>query len=185
MIGIINRLLVDFVETRGGKQAVADVLVAADLPANHTFRSHTHYENKDWETVYAAAVAASGETRDDFEWAFGTFAGERLYTYYPHLVKECKSARELIAYQPKIHNTLAELIGTPEQRQAVNYKFRLETHDDDLVMHYHSPNRMCTFYRSLATWAAAHFNETVAITEAKCMKRGDAECEMHLQFASQ
>lgn len=183
MIGVINGLLFEFLEDRWGVETLDQLRAKMELPADFYFRQHRYYDDKQWQQLYSAAIELVGETREDFEWEFGAFSGERLITRHPNLVKDCKSARELIMYQPTIHNRLGEVIGDTLQRQAIAYKFRLDEDGETVIMHYGSQNQMCIFYRSLAMWAAAHYGETVTIEEVRCMRHGGAECELHLHFS--
>lgn len=183
MIGVINSLLFDYVEDRHGAQKLTDLKAHLALPADYSFRLDTYYGDDDWQDVYAKTITFVGGEREALEWDFGYFCGFALAKQFPTFVKGCTCARDLIVRQPKIHNAIGNSITDPSKRQIINQKFTLEERDGKIVMHYVSPNHLCTFYRSLATWAGEQFGETLTIHEPRCLKNGDGECEIHLQYA--
>jgi hypothetical protein len=183
MIGVINSLLFDYIEARHGAAKLTELKAHLSLPANYTFRLDTYYGDDDWRDVYGKAIAFFSGDRDAFEWDFGYFCGDALAGQFPTFVKGCTCARDLIVRQPKIHNAIGNSINDPSKRQIINQKFTLEERDDKIVMHYVSPNQLCGFYRSLATWAGEKFGENLIIHEPHCMRKGDAECEIHLHYS--
>jgi hypothetical protein len=94
----------------------------------------------------------------------------------------CKTSRQFLELQPEIHNTFAFGLQRPADREAVREKFQLEKLDDELVVHYRSPNQLCDMYKAIANHVFRHYGETATIEERKCMKRGDAECELSIRW---
>jgi hypothetical protein len=183
MIGIINSLLFDYIEGNYGTARLLALKEHLALPNDYQFRLDTYYADDEWQDVYAKTITFIGGDREQVEWDFGYFSGEALVKQFPTFVRGCTCARDLIIRQPKIHNAIGNSVTDPGKRKIINQKFTLEERTDQVVMHYVSYNKMCTFYRSLATWAGEHFGETVTIDEPRCMKRGDAECEIHLHYS--
>ena len=183
MIGVINSLLFDYVEAHYGATKLHELKQHLLMPADYTFRIDTYYADNEWQDTYRKTITFIGGERDKVEWDFGYFCGDALKQQFPTFIKGCTCSRDLIVRQPKIHNAIGNSVNDPSTRQIINQKFTLEERDDKIVMHYVSVNQLCTFYRSLATWVSEQFGETVTIDEPRCMKRGDAECEIHLRFA--
>lgn len=182
MIGIINALLFDYIEAQHGIEKLKALKARLNMPDDYSFRIDTYYADTEWQDIYQKTAAFVGVEREAMEWGFGYFSGKALVNQFPTFVSGCTCARDLIVRQPKIHNIIGNSVNDPGTRKIINQKFTLEERDDKVVMHYVSPNQLCTFYRSLATWAGEHFGETVTIQEPRCMKKGDSECEIHLQY---
>ncbi|MCU0466080.1 MAG: heme NO-binding domain-containing protein [Anaerolineae bacterium] len=181
MIGMIDRLLFEFVHDHWGSEAEAKMR-AATATEGQDFRGDVYYPDTQWKTNLKAAMDITQLDEEALIWAFGHYSGVALTSMYSGFITGAMTARDIITRQPRIHNTLASSFNTEAERQKVNEKFRLEEFANHTVMHYQSSNQLCTFYRSLAQWVADHFNETIEVTEPNCLKRGDHECEIHIRY---
>jgi hypothetical protein len=103
---------------------------------------------------------------------------------FPKWFEMCKTSRQFLEMQPEIHNTFAHGLRRPEDRQAVMDKFRLEKLDDELIVHYRSRHHLCDMYKAIAERVFQHYQDRATIEEPRCMKRGDAECELRLRWSS-
>lgn len=181
MIGLINRLLFDYVESKWGAGMCEQIRTETGVK-HAEFRMDVYYPDTEWQAVYTKAIELSKMSQDEMEWEFGIFSGNALTSQFSGFMAGATSAREMITRQPRIHNTLAMAFHDSAERAKINEKFHLEEFPDHTVMHYSSANKLCVFYRSLAQWVADHYGENIEITETKCMKRGDEECEIHIRY---
>jgi hypothetical protein len=99
----------------------------------------------DDEAQRLARTAFERITFDDVAEVFFTDTLHRFPTWF----SMCKTSRQFLEMQPEVHNTFAHGLQHPEQRNAVRDKFRLDKLDDELVVHYRSPNRLCDLYRAI------------------------------------
>lgn len=182
MIGVISSLLVEYLDLKHGAQVVDQLRAQMPADHDHRYRIDAYYDESAWQEVYAKAIELVGQDRETFEWDFGIYSGIRLVGEYPTFVQGCTGARDMLLRQPKIHNAIGQSLMDSTVRRAVDMKFNLEPLPDKVIMHYRSPNKMCTYYRSLATWVGDHFGEDTEIHEPRCLKRGDSECEIHVRF---
>lgn len=180
MIGIINKLLFEFVGHRWGDEAEGKLRAATGTEAVE-FRMDTYYPDTEWQAQLAAALTVTDTDEETFVWDFGYYCGVALLQGFSGFVRGVTTAREVISRQPRIHNTLSATFAG-EERKKINEKFRLEELTDRSIMHYQSPNRLCTLYRSIAQWAADEFGDVIEIHEPRCQKRGDPECEIHIIY---
>lgn len=181
MIGLINRLLFDYVESKWGA-AMCERIKAETGVSHSEYRMDVYYEDSEWQAVYKKAIELSGMTQDELEWEFGYFSGNALTQQFSGFMTGAVTARDMISRQPRIHNTLAMAFHDPAARAKINEKFHLEEFENHTVMHYASPNQLCTFYRSLAQWVAEHYQEDIVIQEHQCMKHGADECEIRIDY---
>ncbi|MCU0475577.1 MAG: heme NO-binding domain-containing protein [Anaerolineae bacterium] len=180
MIGIINKLLFEFVGHQWGAETEGKLRAETGTQMVE-FRMDTYYPDTEWQAQLAAALRVTGQAEEAFVWDFGHYCGVELLKGFSGFVRGVTTTREVITRQPRIHNTLSSTFAR-EDRDRINEKFRLAELSDRTIMHYQSPNRLCTLYRSIAQWVADEFGDTIVIEEPRCQKRGDAECEIHIIY---
>jgi hypothetical protein len=182
MIGLINHLLFEYVDQKWGHDVSDQIKAKVSLPVDTQFHMNKFYQEDEWQRIFQSAVELTGVEAETFEWDFGQFCGQALPGQFQGFMKGITSTRDMLVRQPKIHNTISMSLSDTEDRNKVNSKFSLEQHPDRTIMHYASPNGMCTFYRSLASWMGDYFSENIEVTECKCTKHGDEACEIHVIY---
>ena len=184
MLGYPFRPMLQAIEVRGGPAAVAEVKRRAGVPPDRTYRMSETYADEECQRLLAAAGEVLGlrteETCDLWAEAFLKDTQKRFPVWY----RMCANSRALLEYHPEIHVGFAASLPDPKASQAVLNKFRLEKLEQELIVHYRSPNRLCKLYRALARRVIAHYGDEASIEETRCLHRGDAECEIHIRWAS-
>jgi Haem-NO-binding len=176
VLGYPLKTLLNAIEIRYGHEAVVQTLAEAGLPADRVYRLNEPYDESEAQRL---TVAASQRLSvEDIADAFFTDTLARFPTWY----EMCRTSREFLEMQPEIHNTFAVGLQRPEERDAVRNKFRLEKLDDELVVHYRSPNRLCDIYKAIARRVFQHYQDKATIDEPRCMKRGNVECELRIRW---
>jgi Haem-NO-binding len=153
-------------------------LAEAGLPADRTYRLNEPYDDSEAQRLSVAAFQRISV--EDIAKAFF----EDTLVRFPTWFEMCKTSRQFLEMQPEIHNTFAHGLRRPEDRKAVMDKFRLEKLDDELIVHYRSPHHFCDMYKAIAERVFQHYQDRATIEEPRCMKRGDAECELRLRWSS-
>ena len=176
MLGYPLKLLLNGIERRHGREAVAQTLAAAGLPADRVYKLNELYTDDEAQCLTVAATQLLSVVDIAAEFFRDTL--ERFPTFF----EMCKTSREFLEMQPEIHNTFAHGLQRPEERDAVRDKFRLEKLDDELVVHYRSPHHFCDMYKAIAQKVFRHYHEKATIDESRCMKRGDSECELRIHW---
>lgn len=176
MLGYPLKVVMEAIERRHGRQAVVKILTEAGLPNDHVYRLNVPYS--DSEATRLTAAAFHFLSIEDIADAFFNDTLKRFPTWYAM----CKTSREFLEMQPEIHNTFALGLQRPQERQAVQDKFRLEKLEDELVVHYRSANRLCEIYKAIAQQVFRHYRDEATIDETMCMNRGDAECELRIRW---
>src|SRR5262245_41323286 len=176
MLGYPLKLLLNGIDRRYGREGVVQALAEAGLPADRVYRLNDLYSEDEAQRLAAAALQRI--TVEDIAEVFFEDTRVRFPTWF----EMCKTSREFLEMQPEIHNTFAVGLQRPEDRDAVRDKFRLEKLDDQLVVHYRSPNRMCDIYKAIAQRVFHHYHEKANIDEPRCMKRGNDECELRIRW---
>jgi hypothetical protein len=154
------------------------VLEEAGIPVDRVYRLNVPYS--DTEAQSLTAVASHRLSLEDIAEAFFKDTLARFPTWFGM----CKTSRQFLEMQPEIHNTFAQGLQRPEEQADVREKFRLEKLEDELVVHYRSPNRLCEMYKAIARNVFRHYQDNATIDEPTCMNRGDAECELRIRWTS-
>jgi hypothetical protein len=176
VLGYPLKLLLNAIESRHGREGVVRALAEAGLPADRLYNMNESYADTEAQRLSAAAFQFISV--EDIAEAFFNDTIVR----FPMWFQMCKTSREFLEMQPEIHNTFAHGLQRPEDREAVRDKFRLEKLDDELVVHYRSPNRMCDMYKAIAQHVFRHYQDQATIEETLCVKRGDPECELRIRW---
>ena len=176
MLGYPLKLLLNLVEERYGREGVSRALAEAGLPSDRTYRLNEPYSDNEAQRLTAAAFQHL--SLEEIAAAFFKDTLERFPTWF----QMCKTSRAFLEMQPEIHNTFAHGLQRPEDRDAVRDKFRLEKLEDELVVHYRSPNRLCGMYKAIAQHVFEYYKEHASIEEPRCMEHGDDECELRIRW---
>jgi predicted hydrocarbon binding protein len=182
MVGVIHQLFFEFLEKTFGAPTVAAVKAKAGVPEGHEYRMDAAYSDEEWQRIVGAAVALSGLEAEKAEVAFARFCGDALSQRMAGFFKTAKNTREFLKQQPSIHNMMASSVRDAVARRQIGDKFKVEDRNGETVVHYASPNRHCALYRGLAEWMAEYYREAIEVSEARCQKRGDPECEIHVKY---
>jgi len=178
VLGYPLKLLLNTIESRHGREVVAQTLVEAGIPTDRVYQLNEPYADSEAQRLTAAAMQRISV--EDIAEAFFNDTRSRFPTWFAM----CKTSRQFLEMQPEIHNTFAHGLQRPQDRDAVRDKFRLEKLADELVVHYRSPHRLCEMYKAIARQVFKHYGDDASIEEPKCMNRGDAECELRLRWSS-
>jgi Haem-NO-binding len=182
MIGLIPKLLVDFVEREGDAGAARRTLEAAGVPPERHYRLDSPYDDGEVGRLWSACVSELGLTPGEFEARYAVFFGEDAKQRWPAWFRMSANAREFLLRQPTIHNSLATGLHDPEERRAVADKFHIEAPPGGLVVHYRSPHQLCGLYIALARWVLDQYGERATVDEVACRRRGAPECEIHVRW---
>ncbi len=182
MLGYPFKPMLQAIEAKGGSAAVAEVKRRAGVPPERTYRMNETYADDECQRLLVAAGdfldLCLEETCDLWAEAFLKDTRKRFPVWY----QMCANSRALLEYHPEIHIGFAAGLADPKASQAVTDKFRLEKLQQELIVHYRSPNRLCMLYRALAQRVIAYYGDEARIEETRCQHHGDAECEIHIRW---
>ena len=184
MVGMVQKLLLDMVESVGGQEAVEDVKRRSGVSLDKHFNMNEVYEDDEWQRLFASTCDVLQLSREQAIEAFADYFFKDAIKRWPAWFSMSCSAREFLQRQPKIHNGFASAVDDQSAGEAINDKFKLETNEAEIIMHYRSPNRLCDLYKALASRIITHYDDEATIEEFLCMHQGDEECEIHIRWAA-
>jgi len=177
--GIIFNVVEEVVTGRYGDDTWDSLLDAAELDGSYT--SLGSYPDEDLSRLVAAASETLGIPADDVVRSLGQGAIPLLAARYPQFFDAHGSTRQFLL-------TLNDIIH-PEVRKlypgAVVPDFDFEFDDDgSLLLGYRSQRQLCALAEGFILGAAGHYGEDVALTQLRCMLRGDDKCVIRCAFGS-
>jgi hypothetical protein len=183
MVGTIQKILLDLVESVGGRDAVREVRERAKVPKNRVFRLSEVYDDSECRRLFEVSCDVLKLSRAQILSVYAEAFGKDALKRWPKWFEMSKNSREFLIRQPKIHNYFASGVQDPEARKAINDKFVLEeVGDKTIITHYKSPNDFCDLYVLLAYWVIDHYQDAATVIHQKCRKRGDAECLIQVHW---
>jgi hypothetical protein len=97
---------------------------------------------------------------------------------FPKYFESAKNAKEFLVKVPQIHTNFPTA-GTGIIVKKIKID-RLE--EERLIFHYKSPNKLCTFMKTLIEQVLQTYGEKGNIIETQCMKRSADHCEIIVEF---
>lgn len=180
MVGLIHRLILDMLQRQYGEQMVNDILSETKAAVGHNigrhFRLDTNYSDQEFQTLLGIALKKTDLSQSDFEHVFAQHFLADALQRWPVWFQMSDSAKSFLERQPRIHNGFASSMKTQQDRDRINDKFHLDSTDDSLTVHYHSPNQLCGLYVELAKAVIKHYGDEAEVEERLCLKNGDHEC---------
>jgi hypothetical protein len=175
---MVFNLLEEILTRRFGEAFWDDLLDESAIDGAYT--SLGNYPHQQFVTLLAGAAGPLGLSTDDAIRWFGREAMPLLAQRFPGFFAPHREARSFVL-------TLNEIIH-PEVRKlypgADIPVFDFDTRSlDSLVLGYRSTRGLCLFAEGLIEGAAAHYGQSVEITQRTCTRRGDQRCEIVMRFA--
>lgn len=174
MHGIIFSQLRKYVVTKQGSRAWSTLLKHAQLE-NRSYLSVSEYPDAEMEALVSAAAKMSGQSATVVLEDFGVFIAPLLMNTYRHLIPgDWKTLDVIEKTEETIHHVVR--VQTPGAKPPVLRTTRRS--EDEVVLIYGSPRKLCALAIGIARGVANHFKETIEATQTKCMHNGAPHCEI-------
>jgi len=185
MIGLIQRVLIDHIETTYGEAVLRVILERAGI-ADLGRRIDTDYADTDTLAFFAAASDYLQLDHDALMTFYADLFIKWTRQHYPMFFAMADSAQAFLGRQPAIHAYIGAGMRDPKLRNRVNDKFRLVEQDTSrLVVEYRSANGLCKLYRALFLRVLDEFGQSGELAETLCRHRGDECCRFEMQFETE
>lgn len=178
MKGIVFNLLEEVVTREHGEAAWEAILDSAGVGGAYT--SLGSYEDDEFMGLVAVAAESLGQDEVVVVRSFGREALPLLAERYPDFFSPHPSTEPfLMTLNRIIHPEVRKLYPGAD---VPNFEFGES--NGALTMSYRSRRQLCAFGEGLIEGAAAHYGETVEISQPQCMRRGDESCEFKIVLTS-
>jgi hypothetical protein len=182
MVGLVQKILFQFIERQGGVEAVHEVKRRAGISPDRIFRIAEVYSDAEFRKLYSCSLEVLRLTEDQGVVGYAECFFADALSRFPEWFASSPNSRVLLEKQVVIHNVFASSLKNPEARKTVRDKFQIETFDDKVITHYRSPNQLCKLYRQIGKLVFDYYGDEAYFQEPKCVFKGDPECEIHIKW---
>lgn len=179
MHGVIFAELKKYVDDRLGESGWPKLLEEAGF-AGRIFLPVTTYPDADAVTLVTAAVKITGLTADAILEDFGAFMVPDLVKMYGHLLDKGWKTLDVIEHTEE---TIHMVVRSRNPGAAPPELHCSRPSKGEVVITYGSPRRMCAIAKGIARGLAAHYGESVRVSESACMHKGDPHCRISVRQA--
>jgi hypothetical protein len=175
MHGFVFLKLKDYAEHECGIGWDSLVTDAGLEAGEHAF--DRSYEDQDFDRLVTALAGKAGRPEAYVLESFGMFLTPELFEIarFMDLVQEDWGTLDLLEHLKRaVHGTLhsADPLFEPPPLEAVRTK------DDEILVFYHSPRKLCPLLKGIIKGAADHYGETIGVKDDRCVENGDSGCQL-------
>jgi hypothetical protein len=172
MHGLMFAELKKYVDQKVGGEAWNTLLDTAGL-GGRIYMPVQEYPDADIVALVGAASQATGRTVQAILEDFGEYIVPDLLKMYGSLLERGWKTLDVIEHtEETIHRVVRSR--NPGARPPELSCTR--PGPDEVVISYRSARKMCSVAKGISNGIAAHFGESIAVTQSVCMLRGDPEC---------
>lgn len=175
MMGIINNLVLSFVEEKKGKEAKQKLL--KEMERSEDYQPQRIYAEEEFQKLFKATVSIFNLPAEKAEGEFAKYVGKLLPKAFSGYFEQAKNTRELLRMVPSIHTEYPTLAGAPSAKLTI-----LKDNEGEFVFYYNSPNQLCIFLMTLTQCVLDYYKEKATIEETQCKKKGAEFCRVAIRW---
>lgn len=176
--GLIFFELKKFVDSELPEGSWDKIIADAGL-ADSYYTPLREYPDAEAGALVAAASKLANVDAQAVLASFGEFIAPHLLGMYKHLIKPSWKTLEVIENTENVIHEVVR-VKNPGAHPPVLKAKRISP--KELELHYGSQRKMCAVAKGISKGIAAHFGESLAVTERSCMLQGALECVIGLRI---
>lgn len=180
MKGVINKGIQEYAEANFGAD-VWETIKARARCEEFVFAPTQDYPDELTPRLIEAASAILNLPLETVQVEYGKFMVPNTLkeTYPPYFALAGKSAWEFLHRLDEIHSHVTRHLenARPPRLQCKQLSAR------QLLIHYHSPRRLCSVLRGLILGVGICFGQDLSVRETACMRRGDQKCTFEVTLS--
>ena len=179
MKGVVFTLFNELVETQFGLETWDHLLTTVNPASEGIYTAGETYPDEELLALVGALSDKTNIPAPDLVRAFGEYMFPKLAENYPVFLENESSLKSFLkTVHDVIHVEVRKLFpeaGLP----TIEYE---DPAENQLIMLYRSPRKMCHLSEGLINGAAKHFATPTIIGHEICMHKGDDHCRLELTF---
>jgi hypothetical protein len=179
--GIIFNELRKYANASFGEKTWEALLSAAGLEGA-TYLASRSYPDEQVGAIVDAASDVSGVPKLQLLEQFGEFIAPDLLSMFRSLIRAEWRTLDVLE---NTEGTIHKVVRLQYADAAPPYLHAQRTATDEVLIVYTSPRRLCSVAKGIARGVAAHYRETIAISEDSCMLLGGNDCRIVIRLTSQ
>jgi hypothetical protein len=139
------------------------------------------YPDSEAVALIEAAARRTGATVASTLDDFGAFLVPGLVQMFGNLINPQWKTLDLILNTEKSIHTVLRAVSPAAKPPSLECT---RTADEEVVVVYRSPRKLCALAKGIARGVANHYGEKIAIRERLCMHKGSPYCEIFIKRLS-
>ena len=180
MHGVIFVQLKKYVETKVSPEAWRALLVNAGVPGK-MYMALLAYEDAELVTLVTTASTMTGTPVPVLLKDFGSYIVPDLLKMYRSFMKPEWRTLDVIEFTESHIHTKVRTMTKGAMPPFLEAKRVSPT---SVMVHYRSKRKLCPVAEGIIQGIADHHGEKIKMSHAKCMNRGDAQCEIGVTLAA-
>lgn len=178
MQGIVFTTLAEMIEEKFDIPTLQSILDKANLE-DDAFVSTSIYPDSSLVRIVEAASEVSGITVPDLIKVYGEYLFGHFVKLHEAMILESDNLKDfLLRIDSVIHVEVSKLY-PGSSLPIFDYE---DIDENNLVMIYQSPRKMCYLAEGLVIGAAQYFNTPYKLKQTKCMHSGADHCRLEIQL---
>ncbi|WP_157964673.1 heme NO-binding domain-containing protein [Algibacillus agarilyticus] len=179
MKGIVFNVLQEFVEQNVSYIAWDNAISTLSLPSNGVYISADNYNDEELFSLVGYFCEHLTLEPSVLVRQFGEFLFASLIEMAP---AEAQNATDLRTFLNMVEHLIhVEVLKLYHDANLPSFDYP-KANDNELIMIYRSPRKLCFLSEGLILSAAKHFKEQVKVTQSQCMHQGADCCQIHVEF---
>ena len=181
MKGVVFTLLNELVEEQFGMEMWDNLIDETDPESEGIYVATDTYPDSELVNYVRVLSARLDTPAEKIIFAFGEFCLGKFSQMYPEFFE----GHDLKSFLKSVHGVIHVEVKKLHP-EAILPEFTYEERaDNQLVMKYRSPRKLCPLAEGLITGASKHFSSTVEIAHTECMHEGSDHCRLELSIGAQ
>ena len=178
MKGIVYTLLSELVEEQFGLETWDDLIDETNPESEGIYVATDTYPDSELVNYVRVLSTRLDAPAEKIIFAFGEFCLGKFHQMHPEFFDGHDFKSFLKSVHGVIHVEVKKL-----HPEAILPEFTYEEPaENQLVMKYKSPRKLCPLAEGLITGAANHYGSEVTIAHTQCMHKGDDHCRLELDI---
>jgi hypothetical protein len=167
-----------FIAEKHGEGAWSELVHLANVPPR-TWLPSQSYPDDELTRLIAQAALMAGRPEQELLEEFGEFIVPGLLGLYSALIKPAWRTLDVIEHTEA---TIHRVVRLRDQRARPPELYCSRTSPSEIQIVYRSARRLCGIAKGIPRGLAAHYGESVAVSETSCMLRGANQCEIWVRL---
>lgn len=177
MHGFIFSEIQKYVEAKFDRKTWFAILQDAGL-AEKSYENFLDYTDAEAVAIVTTASNMTGTPAGEILEDFGIFLGGDLMKVYRPVIDSNWTTIDFLA---NVESTIHHIVRTRNRSARPPALVCERRADDEVLITYTSPRKMCALARGITKGVAAHYREAITIAEDTCMLRGDPSCQLRVR----
>ena len=173
MKGVVFTAFNDMVEQKIGLEMWEDLLAAVNPDSGGVYTSVEDFPDQELLDMVQALSDKTGQSVEELIAAFGQYLFHVLAFKHSVFTDSKSNLMDFLkSIESVIHKEVRKLYENPNL-PSIEWE---QADANELVLHYHSPRKLCHLASGLIRGASEHYKTDIELTESQCMHEGAEKC---------